>query len=281
MAALAELRMATGSMSTQPSEAVLDTALAGVEKTIRARLIHSYLSVRVAFADGNFDNVGQRAGFFAECVLRALQHSLTGNYTPFGKRLPNVHDECVRLQASPATAGPESLRILLPRAIDFMYTLRNKRGIGHVGGDVDANQIDAATCRRLCDWCVCELIRIYHLLSLEEAQALLDALATRELPQVWRVGDQRRVVVTDLDYKSQVLLLLYGEDNGMAPAEDLCSWTEHPRLSDFRTRVLKPLHIQRLVEYDRETEVVILSPKGIATVEKGMLGRLQSRGSAV
>jgi hypothetical protein len=48
--------------------------------------------------------------------------------------------------------------------------MRNKRGIGHVAGDVDANAIDIATMARTADWIVCELIRINHGLSLEEAQ---------------------------------------------------------------------------------------------------------------
>jgi hypothetical protein len=260
-------------MSTSPGDSVLDSALAGIDHVIRTRLIDAYLKVRQAYSDGNFDNVGQRAGFFCECTLRVIQHQLTGAHTPFGTRLPTFHDECVRLQALPKSTGPESLRILIPRAIDFLYTLRNKRGIGHIGGDVDANEIDAATCRRLCDWCVCELIRLFHQLSLEEAQAILDAVSVRELPQIWRVGGKRRVVVARLDYKSQVLLLLHGELDSMALAEDLCSWVEHPRMSDFRERVLKPLHIERLLEYDRETETVTLSPRGAATVEADLLRR--------
>lgn len=260
-------------MSTLLSNAALDVALGALEEDIRHRLIDAYLRVRRAFSEGNFDNVGQRAGFFSECALRAVQNELTGTYTAFGTRLPTFHDECLRLQSSPRGAGSESMRILIPRAIDFLYTLRNKRGIGHVGGDVDANEIDAATCRRVCDWCVCELIRHYHQLSLEEAQAILDAVAVRELPQIWRVGGKRRVMATDLDYKSKVLLLLHGETDSTALAEDLFDWVEHPRMSNFRERILKRLHADKLVEYDRATESVTLSPQGAAKVELEILGR--------
>lgn len=259
-------------MSTSPPEPFLDVALSGIPEGIRARLIDAYVKVRSAFADGNFDNVGQRAGHFCECALRALQHELTGSFTPFGQKLPTFHDECVRLQGSPKAAGPEPLRIVLPRALDFLYTLRNKRGIGHVGGDVDANEIDAATCRRLCDWCICELARIFHNLPLEEAQSVLDALAVRELPQVWRVSGKRRVLDSSLDYKSQVLLLLHGEIDGKALAEDLFEWVEHSRMSNFRSRVLGLLHEKRLVEYDRATETVTLSPAGARKVESELLG---------
>jgi hypothetical protein len=273
MGALSAQRTLMVNMNTLLSSDVLDQALAGLEKDIRGRLIDAYLRVRRAYSDANFDNVGQRAGFFCECTLRAIQWELRTAYTPFGTRLPNFHDECVRLQASAKTAGSESMRILIPRAIDFVYTLRNKRGIGHVGGDVDANEIDAATCLRVCDWCVCELMRHYHKLSLEEAQAILDAVSIRELPHIWRVAGKRRVMANDLDYKSKVLLLLHGELDSTALAEDLCAWVEHPRLADFRKRVLKPLHEQRLIEYDLETQSVILSPRGAERVEHDLLKR--------
>ncbi len=54
-------------------------------------------------------------------------------------------------------------------------------------GDVDANEIDAATGVRIADWCICELIRLSHTISLEEAQAICDAIAVRQLPQIWDV----------------------------------------------------------------------------------------------
>ena len=37
------------------------------------------------------------------------------------------------------------------------------------------------------------------------------------------------------------------------PVEDLFAWVEHPRMSNYRTHVLLPLHRDRLIEYDRES----------------------------
>ncbi len=169
--------------------------------------------------------------------------------------------------------------VTIPRALSFLYTLRNKRGIAHVGGDVDANQIDAVACLRIADWCLCELIRIVHALSLEEAQALLDAIAARQLPQIWSVVGKKRVLDNSLDYKSQTLLLLYSEkDSGIptagTPVEDLFAWTEHSNFAVYRRDILRPLHNQRLIEYDRETEVAIISPLGIKEVEAKLLSTL-------
>src|SRR5664280_1735134 len=106
-------------------------------------------------------------------------------FTPFGTRISNFADECRRLTTAPTTAGNESERVVLPRALNFLYTMRNKRGIGHVGGDIDANGIDIATMARTADWVICELIRINHGVSLEEAQDIVDGISVRQLPTIW------------------------------------------------------------------------------------------------
>lgn len=231
----------------------------------------SYLAVRDAFGSGNHDATGLRGGVFAEVLLRFLQEALTGTHTPFGTQLPPFESEARRLQQLPATSGHESLRIVIPRALGFLYTIRNKRGIGHAGGEVEANAIDAATCVRVCDWCLCELLRMYHKLSLEEAQALLDAIAARAVPAVWLVNGRKRVLDTSLDYRSQALLLVYSTPEGSVLEEDVRDWIEYPTPSRFRERVLRPLHKSRLVEWDRDTGTVSLSPTGVREVEARLL----------
>lgn len=265
------------SSSTTSLSHSLEAALAGIPPFFRTKLIAKYIDVRSAYAAGNHDNVGQRMGFFSEVLLRFLQEQLMGAHTPFGKQLPTFVDECKRLENATAQPGDEGLRILMPRGLAFVYSLRNKRGIGHVGGDVDANEIDSATCVRIADWCVCELIRYFHHLSLEEAQALLDAIVIRQLPEVWSVGGKRRVLDSTLGYKDQVLLLLYGEPEVALTAEDLCGWTDHPRLADFRSRALRPLHRQRLIEFDEESQTALLSPTGAEDVESRILPGIRQR----
>jgi hypothetical protein len=260
--------MTRGSTSTAPHEITLEAALAGVPAVFRTRLIKRYRDLKEAHVSGQHDATGLRTGKFCEALLRLLQNELTGSYTPFGQQIAGFADECAKLERLPRTAGIESLRVIMPRALNFLYTLRNKRGIGHEGGDVDANEIDSATCVRGADWCLCELTRIYHSMSLEEAQAMLDAITERQIPEIWSVMGKKRLLTTGLGYKEQTLLLLYADLETGVPVEDLMEWTEHPRLDNFRQRVLNPLHKDRLVEYDRETETVILSPTGIVEAER-------------
>jgi len=161
--------------------------------------------------------------------------------------------------------------VIIPRGLNFLYTLRNKRGIGHVGGDVDANSIDAATMVRVADWSLSELIRVVHNLPLEEAQALLDAITERQIPEVWSVLGKKRVLMPRLDAKAQTLVLLYSDLETAIPAEDLCEWVEYSTLSNFRRVVLTPLHSARLIEHDRDTDTAVISPTGIEKVESELL----------
>jgi hypothetical protein len=258
-------------MSTSASSLTLEDALKTIPKPLRQRLIKTYGELKSAFVEGQFDLCGLRAGKFCEIALRVLQNNLTGTYIPFGSKIPNFKNECDRLEQLPSTAGAESLRIVMPRALNFLYTLRNKRGIGHVGGDIDANEIDAATGVRLADWCLSELIRVVHTLSIEEAQSLLDSIAERRLPLIWEVHGKKRILESSLDYKSQVLLLLYSQPTTGVPIEDLFDWTEHSRKANFVSSIIRPLHKKRLIEYDRETEFVFISPTGNKKVEEEIL----------
>ncbi len=259
-----------GSTNTKIHNLLLDQALANIPSKFRKKLIDTYLEIKRNQAESRFDSTGISGGKFCEVMIRLLQHEVFGNSTPFGQQIQNMADECRKLVTSSKSASIESIRIILPRAVVFLYTLRNKRGIGHVGGDIDANKIDAMTIARNADWIVCELIRIFHKLSLEEAQDIVDGISFRNLPIVWEIAGKKRVLREGLSAKQQVLLLLYSEPNLAILSEDLCSWVEYAP-SMFRPRVLSGLHKERLIEHDPESEVVYLSPKGAALVEDKLL----------
>ena len=262
--------MRTTSMSTKSHSSPLGVALAAVSNAFRPRLIQNYLELKTNWAQSRYDACGLSAGKFCEVVLRLLQQKVHGTFTPFNSKVGNFHDECRRLVQAPAAAANESERTVLPRALAFLYTMRNKRGIGHIGGDVDANAIDTAAMAKIADWVVCELIRINHSLSLEEAQELVDGISFRELPTIWEIAGKKRVLKEGLKAREEVLLLLYSSAESAVPLEDLCEWVEYSNPSVFKSKVIAAMHKKRLIEHDTESDCVILSPKGIAFVEKNL-----------
>lgn len=223
--------------------------------------------MKAAHRAHEYDACGVQAGKMCETMIRYLQHELTGSATPFGTTLPNFSDLCQSMEKTPKTAGPDELRVLMPRALNFVYTMRNKRGMGHEGEEVDPHEADASAVVTLANWCVAELIRVTSTLPMEDAQRIVDALAERDLPVVWSGAGRKRVLDPKMTRRDQVLTLLYSEPDEATPIEDLCSWVEAPRIDHFRTRVIQPMHKDRLVEYDRDSETVLLLPPGVSAAE--------------
>ena len=258
-------------MSTPKPKSPLQDALANVPTDYRNRIIKSYLELKVRYTEAKHDAAGVSAGKLCETVARLLQHELKKPVTPFGQQISNFAGECESFSQVPKTIGNESLRIVIPRALNYLYTLRNKRGIGHAGGDVDANAIDGATIARVSDWIVCELIRVFHTMSLEEADALVSSLSSRDIPDIWEVGGKKRVLRNDLDFRQKTLLLLYASVESAVLAEDLYSWSTYSNFAMFRKSVLGQLDTANFVEYDRESDTVIISPIGIKCVGEEIL----------
>jgi hypothetical protein len=151
-----------------------------------------------------------------------------------------------------------------------LYEVRNNRGVGHVGGDVDPNFLDVTAVFGMASWVLAELVRIFHDVSTELAQAAVDALIERKHPLIWEVGDMHRVLDPKMEKRDQALLLLH-QRSGWVSDEDLLNWVEYSRIGNFRKAVLRPFHAKRLVEYDEASKRVRISPLGVQVVEREIL----------
>ena len=250
----------------------LEAALKNIPKRFSSKLLKHYLGIHQAFVEQKHDYCGQHAGKFCETYLRYLQNELTGTSIPFGEQIRNFKSECEKLEQASSSSKPESYRIVVPRALVFMYTMRNKRDVGHVAGDIDANAIDSATYKRVSDWCFCELIRIAHSLSLDDAQSLVNSISVRQVPLIWCVNGKHRVLDTSMDYKSKTIVLLYLVSNGSITSKDLYIWTKHKNYSVYKRDVLRPLDREGYIEYDQKKELVWISPSGAKLAEEKLTG---------
>jgi hypothetical protein len=159
-----------------------------------------------------------------------------------------------------------SARILIPRMMLGLYDIRNNRGVGHAGADVDPNHMDATAVLYTAKWLVAELVRLLHNLTTDQATAIVDGLIEREVEWVWTLGNKKRVLRTGMTWKQQTLVLLLTEAGAVDEA-DLFRWLEHPGRPSFRKDVLKLLHRDRLIDYDTTTRTVRLLPPGVRAAE--------------
>ncbi len=164
----------------------------------------------------------------------------------------------------------EILRILIPRLLPPLYEIRNNRGVGHVGGEVNPNLMDATAVYTMASWVLAELVRVFHGVKTAEAQAAVDALVERKIPLIWEPGTVKRVLDTSLSAKDQTLVLLY---QGLAwvPESELLASVEYSNPTMYRSKILKPMHKERLIEYDAAAKQARISSKGSAQVEAKIL----------
>lgn len=148
-----------------------------------------------------------------------------------------------------------------------MYEVRNNRGVGHVGGDVDPNGMDAKLVLETSKWIVAELVRIFHNVTTDAASAVVEKLTERTFPVVWEIGDTKRVLKPELSVREQTLLLLYASDSKVSEGQ-LVAWTEYSSVAAFRRDILRKLHDKRLVEYREQQKDAQLTPLGIEFVER-------------
>jgi hypothetical protein len=150
-----------------------------------------------------------------------------------------------------------------------LYQIRNNRGVGHVGGDVDANQMDAAYVLHSVQWVMAELVRIYHQTDVKTATDTVGALVDRTVPIIWEIGEVRRLLDTSLSLTDGTLVLAYSAPSGVSETR-LAKDLEQDRISNYR-RVLERLHSARKIEYTKVNGWVVISPMGIREVEERLL----------
>lgn len=231
-------------------------------------LIDSYVEVKENYYLGKFEPSELNGGKFVEAAIRILQYVTTnGNYTPVGSSISDTIGTLRKFEQISNKAILESYRIHIPRNLCTIYNIRNKRGVGHLGGDVNPNLPDVNLIVACCDWVLSELFRINYNCSLDEAQKIVDILVQRKIPLVYDFDDIKRVLKPKLSLKDQTLLILSSESQKKVDLSDLVKWIEPAHISNYKLRVLKPLHTERFIEYLDNKSCMILPP-GLKFVEE-------------
>jgi hypothetical protein len=247
--------------------------LAGLPASLRDPLIQSYREIVSNFIERRWEPAELNGGKFCEIVHTILDGAIKGRFAANPTKPRNMADACRALEGLPADpnrVGDRSLRILIPRALPVLYEIRNNRGVGHVGGDVDANQLDATAVEAMASWVMAELVRVFHGVTTKEAQEVVEALIERTTPLIWEVEGVKRVQDATMSAKDQTLLLLH-QSAGWVDSDALLAWVGYSNPSRFRSGVLSALHRERLIEYDQGDRRARISPLGSQEVERRIL----------
>jgi len=246
-----------------------EDAFSVLPESLRDDLLSAFNEIVGNYREHRWEPSELNGGKLCEAVFTVVVGWLDGGIYPKRAKKPaRFGQACWELERKYARVpDSRSPRILIPRMMIGLYDIRNNRGVGHAGAEVDPNHMDATVVLYTAKWLVAELVRLLHTLPIDEAAAIVEALIERDTPWVWTQGNKKRLLRTDLTWKQQTVVLLLTEP-GAVSEEDLFGWLEHPRLSSLRSDVLKPLHEARQIDYDAGARAVTLLPPGVAAAER-------------
>jgi hypothetical protein len=247
-------------MSLAPAD-----AFKSLPSGLRGDLLDAYNDIVKNYAERRWEPASLNGGKLCEAAYTIVRGLADGSFAPRSKKPGNMLDACKDMEKE--TAQPRSVRIQVPRMIVALYEIRNNRGVGHAGGDVDPNEMDATAVLYMSKWLVSELVRVLHTLTTTEAAEIVEGLIKRQVALVWTSGDKKRVLKTGLTWKKKTLLLLLSETGDVAEA-DLFRWSEHGSLPAYRRDILRPGHKERLWEYDEKDRTLRILTPGIEVAEE-------------
>jgi hypothetical protein len=240
----------------------------GIPVDLVDELLETYTEAKRRYHLGDLRPQEVEGGRFSEAVFRILQHVCNQPVTLLGNSLPSVDVLLPKFENE--TGQPDAIRLHIPRTLKLVYDIRNKRDAAHLADGIDPNLQDATLVIGNMDWVVAELVRLYHNVSADEAQMIIENLVTKEVPAVEEI-DGQPVVLTDLKPRDQALLMLYRAGTAGATLEELAGWLR-TRKDHLRDR-LAALDAQRLILLHPRTGRYHITAKGRHEVESRRLAR--------
>lgn len=230
-------------------------------------LLDAYAELKDNFNFERFRPSELEGGRFAEAAIRIVQQLATGSHDPTGKPLPGFDKIVAALEQVPSAKAHDSLRIYIPRALWAIYRVRNRRDVGHIGGDVNPNRADAYFVVALCDWVLAELIRLTFNCSLVEAQGIVDDLVERKVPIIQDFGGFQKILRTDLGIPDRILVLAYRNGRNGVAIQDLRKWLRPVKPGPISVAVLR---LDRKALLHRDGDRCFITLTGIRNVEENM-----------
>ena len=230
-------------------------------------LLAAYADAKQKFYEGGLRLAEVEGGRFCEAAFRLAQCAGGLAVTPVGSQL-NTDALIDQLRSLPLSVSA-SIRLHIPRSLRVVYDIRNKRDAAHLADGIDPNLQDATLVTSVLDWVLAEFVRLYHAVTPNEAQAIVDDLVTRRAPAVQTFGSFQKVLSPKLKAGDHVLLLLYHQGKHGATLDDLSAWV-HPKMRANLRSTLRRLEHDKAFVHNDGTKYLI-TDAGLRDVERRKL----------
>ena len=128
---------------------------------------------------------------------------------------------------------------------------------------------DATLVAATLDWVLAEFVRLYHGVTADEAQRIINDLVVRRAPAVQDFDGFLKVLNPQLKVTDRLLLLLYERGAKRASFAELSAWV-HPKMRTNLRRTLDQMEHDRALVHS-VGDVFQITERGIQEVERRKL----------
>lgn len=228
---------------------IRDGLVAKFDAKLVDELLEAHSEAKRNFYLGGFRLNAVEGGRFCEAAFRLLQQAVYNRFDDIGQQVDS--ELLIRQLSSIAVASqPESIRIHIPRALRVVYDIRNKRDAAHLADGIDPNLQDATLVISILDWVLAEFVRLYHVVTADVAQKIVQELVTRTAPAIQDFDGFIKVLNPGLQASDHCLLLLYQVGARGANLNELRSWSRPEMRANLGRTLSRLCHEKAFVHLD-------------------------------
>jgi hypothetical protein len=231
-----------------------------IDSTIVDNIFEHHSALKKAFYLQDFEKCLVRGGKLGEAVMKATHFIRTNKLIQQVQVETEIDELCKRGDL------PESIRLLIPRAIRILYDHRSKRGGAH--GSFDPNVMDCAMIVPVADWILGELVRLYCTAAPDRAMKFVIGITAKSIPYVERIGEDYVVLLKGASARQEIAYILYTRYPGRTTTSELIQWIPNHSSANIRLS-LANMRKAKLVHSNSGGHV--LTAIGIEGVEQEMI----------
>lgn len=225
------------------------------------KLMDAYDNAIREYKKRNWKYFGNEMGRFVEVAIRIMELKTEGKYTNLKDKLVILNENRLKQFEQSQITKNISFRILIPRQLFAMYTIRNKRGMIHIN-EIDPNYMDATVLLNISKWILAELVRNSKNIYYDDAVKIIEEIIVKENMVIWIEEDIFKILDTNITLEEKILCILYYKNK--INESELFGFTEYSNITVFRKK-LKKMHREQKINYTKDK--ITISPIGVNMVE--------------
>lgn len=230
-----------------------------IPSTIVEKILSHHNALKTAFRLQDWEKCLVRGGKLSETIMRAIHFMRTE------KDIKQISVDTEINEIGKRNDFPESIRLLIPRAVRVLYDHRNRRGGAH--SSFDPNAMDCAMIVSIADWVIGELVRVYCTSDPKKAMKFVIGVTARTIPVVEKIGEDYVVLQKEISARLEISWILYSRYPERTTSEQLEKWIPDHSEDNIST-TLRNMRKSKLVHFD--SVGYVLTTAGLLDVEKEM-----------